>query len=234
MERKNLRDNFYKLLLNSLGNRDKKQDFLTKLNGKNLSADECEFLVSAFNYANSMVEDFEINGEIDQASMNGIKSDSKLSKEDKKYIQLLYKNASKMVSRRFARDYAYQLIFSHLFDIDSDEMLREQIMSDKKLSDSDIEYINLTYNNIAEHKAEIEELIAKYAIGYTLDRIYKPDLAVLLYAISEMKYNDNVPDRVAINEAVALVKKYSTSKSGQFVNGILGGVFKELNWYEFD
>lgn len=229
MERKKLRDNFYKLLLNSLGNRDSKATFSAKLADKNLTADEQDFLVSVFGYANTMLVDFEDCGEVDEASIKSVKSNSNLSKDDKKYIQLLYKNASKMVSRRFARDYAYQLIFSNLFDIDSDEMLREEINADNKLSDSDIEYINLTCNNVAEHRAELEELIAKYAIGYTLDRIYKPDLAVLLYAISEMKYNNNVPDRVAINEAVSLVKKYSTSKSGQFVNGILGGVYKELN-----
>ena len=87
------------------------------------------------------------------------------------------------------------------------------------------ESIFLQENLMTNIKAQIE----KYAIGYGLDRIYKPDLAVLILAISEMTYNDEVPDSVAISEAVTIIKKYSTAKSGPFVNGILASVYKELN-----
>ncbi|MDE6565847.1 MAG: transcription antitermination protein NusB, partial [Clostridia bacterium] len=92
-----------------------------------------------------------------------------------------------------------------------------------------VDYVNFTYDNAIKNIDDIKSCIAKYAIGYQLDRIYKPDLAVLILAIAEMKYNNEVPDSVAISEAVCIIKKYSTAKSGPFVNGILASVYKELN-----
>lgn len=133
------------------------------------------------------------------------------------------------MNRKKAREYAYQLIFSFLFNNEKDEVLQEKYMADKDLSNEDIEYIDLTFDNAISNLDEIKMIIEKYAIGYQLNRIYKPDLAVLILAVSEMKYNDDIPDGVAISEAVGIIKKYSTAKSGPFVNGILASVYKELN-----
>ena len=131
----------------------------------------------------------------------------------------------KITSRRKARDYTYQLIFSFLFNGEKDEMLWQKISEDKHILDD----ISTTFDKMAANIDEIKSIIAKFAIGYQLDRIYKPDLAVLILAVCEMKYVDEVPDEVAISEAVSIVKKYSTAKSGPFVNGILASVYKELN-----
>ena len=133
------------------------------------------------------------------------------------------------MNRKKAREYAYQMIFSYLFTNEKDEYILEKCNADKDLSNEDVEYINLTFNNATANLDEIKSCIQQYAIGYQLDRIYKPDLAVLILAIAEMKYNDEVPDSVAISEAVCIIKKYSTAKSGPFVNGILASVYKELN-----
>lgn len=133
------------------------------------------------------------------------------------------------MNRKKAREYAYQLIFEFLFNNEKDEHLQEKYMADKDLSNEDIEYIDLTFKLATDNLDEIKSIIEKYAIGYQLNRIYKPDLAVLILAISEMKYNDDIPDGVAISEAVGIIKKYSTAKSGPFVNGILASVYKELN-----
>ena len=133
------------------------------------------------------------------------------------------------MNRKKARDYAYQLVFSYLFNDTKDEFIEEKYNTDKDLSDEDINYINFTFDNVICNFEDIKAQIKKYAIGYELDRIYKPDLAVLILAIGEMTYNDEVPDSVAISEAVTIIKKYSTAKSGPFVNGILASVYKELN-----
>lgn len=134
----------------------------------------------------------------------------------------------KILSRRKARDYAYQLIFSFLFNGEKDELLLQRISEDKHILDEDLEYINSTYDMSIDNIEDIKATIEKYAIGYQLDRIYKPDLAVLILAICEMKYNTEIPRAVAISEAVSIIKKYSTAKSGPFVNGILSSVYKEL------
>lgn len=133
------------------------------------------------------------------------------------------------MNRKKAREYAYQLVFSYLFNNEKDEGQYQRALGDKDLSSADIDYIYLTFNNVVENIEELKAIITKYAIGFSYDRIFKPDLAVLLLAISEMKYNDDVPDSVAIAEAVSIIKKYSTVKSGHFVNGILASVYKELN-----
>lgn len=133
------------------------------------------------------------------------------------------------MNRKKAREYAYTLIFSYLFNNEKDEFICQKFNADKELSDKDVEYVDFTYNIAISNIDDIKAIIAKYAIGYELDRIYKPDLAVLILAVAEMKYNDDVPDSVAISEAVSIIKKYSTAKSGPFVNGILASVYKELN-----
>lgn len=132
-------------------------------------------------------------------------------------------------SRLKARDYAYKLIFSYLFTGEEDEISIQDIEMDEEISDSDLKYIKTSFSNVVENRAIIEDMISKYANGFTLDRIFKPDLAVLMYAIGEMLYNKKVPHGVAINEAVNIIKKYSTTKSSSFVNGVLASVYKELN-----
>ena len=79
------------------------------------------------------------------------------------------------------------------------------------------------------HPEEIDEIIASHLKkGWTLSRISKPSLAILRLAVYEMKYLDNVPQSVSINEAVELAKKYTIDES-KFVNGILGTYSREIS-----
>ena len=96
------------------------------------------------------------------------------------------------------------------------------------LSEQDIDYMQKTYEGVIAKKDELLSAIEKYSNGFAIDRIYKTDLAALMVAIYEMKYIDDIPYSVSINEAVELVKTYSTERSHSFVNGILASVYKEL------
>lgn len=133
------------------------------------------------------------------------------------------------MNRKKAREYVFQLIFSYEFTKEVDVQSLELIKMDAELGEDDREYINNTLFRVIEHYDEIKCIIEKFAIGFTVDRIFKPDLAVMMLAIGEMKYSDDVPMGVAIAEAIAIIKKYSTTKSSSFVNGILASVYKELN-----
>jgi N utilization substance protein B len=62
--------------------------------------------------------------------------------------------------------------------------------------------------------------------GWTLERVGKVELTILRLAVYEIKYDESVPDTVAINEAVELSKKYGQEDAGSFVNGILAKVIK--------
>ncbi len=133
------------------------------------------------------------------------------------------------MNRIKAREYVYQLVFGYVFTSERDEIYLKEIAADAELSNDDMDYVTLTYDNVINNYDDIKGYIAKYAIGYDISRVYKPDFAVLMLAICEMKYNDEIPLGVAINEAVNICKKYSTTRSGAFVNGVLASVFKELS-----
>jgi len=77
---------------------------------------------------------------------------------------------------------------------------------------------------VVEHRARIDEVLASYAEGWTLDRMPAVDRNVLRLGIFELLYADDVPDAVAVSEAMALVRDLSTDESPQFVNGVLGAV----------
>src|SRR5690349_16377074 len=79
----------------------------------------------------------------------------------------------------------------------------------------------------AEHIARIDELIATYAVGWTLDRMPVVDRNILRLGAYELVWEDETPDAVVIDEAVQLAKEFSTDDSPAFVNGLLGRI-KEL------
>ena len=71
-------------------------------------------------------------------------------------------------------------------------------------------------------------MVAKYISGYTVDSMFKIDLAILVLAVNEMVYYKETPMKVVVNESVEIAKKYSTEKSSGFVNGILATIIKDL------
>jgi N utilization substance protein B len=77
---------------------------------------------------------------------------------------------------------------------------------------------------VAEHRDEIDELIETYAQGWTIERMPTLDRAIIRLGIWEIMFNDQVPDSVAISEAVKLASELSTDDSSGFVNGLLGRI----------
>ena len=77
---------------------------------------------------------------------------------------------------------------------------------------------------ITEHGDEIDELIETYAQGWKIERMPAVDRALVRMGIWEILYNDEVPDTVAISEAVELASEFSTEESGKFVNGLLARI----------
>jgi N utilization substance protein B len=87
--------------------------------------------------------------------------------------------------------------------------------------------VNLT-NGVLTHQVDIDALITKYAPEWPLDQITMVDRNVLRVGIFEMKYDPNIPEKVAINEAIELAKAFGGESSGKFVNGVLGSIYKDL------
>ena len=86
------------------------------------------------------------------------------------------------------------------------------------------DYTVVLVRGVEEHRARIDEVLASYSEGWTLDRMPAVDRNVLRLGVWELLWTEDVPDAVAISEALALVTELSTDESPQFVNGVLGAV----------
>lgn len=119
-----------------------------------------------------------------------------------------------MTSRRRAREVAFKL----LFQLDVNEQPVETFSSD---------FTKRLVQGVLEHKGNIDKLIEKYLINWTLDRISLVDKTILRIAIYEFIFEETIPHAVSINEAVELAHKYGDEKSSKFINGILSNILKK-------
>ncbi len=123
------------------------------------------------------------------------------------------------MNRSEMREQAFVLLFEKEFFADKPVDEIEEIYSENVLPLS--EYAKELFETAIQYRPEFDEIIEKYSNGWKLNRIPKVNLSVLRLALCEIMYM-NVPENVAINEAVELAKKYSGKEDFSFVNGILG------------
>ena len=133
--------------------------------------------------------------------------------------------------RRDAREAVFSLLFKDLFNEESDLNFKKKIYSEHKLTESDVEFANLLYDTVKSNYESLLLQIEELSQGFKLNRIFNTDKCALLIGMCEMTYMPEIPKIVAIDEAVALSKKYSTEKSQQFVNGILAEYKKRYGIY---
>jgi N utilization substance protein B len=93
--------------------------------------------------------------------------------------------------------------------------------------DDDRMYISTAFDGVVAHRAEIDAKIAETAVGWTLDRMSLVDLTILRLAIWEIDYAEEIPDNVAVSEALELIEQYSDPDDKAFVNGILGTIVRK-------
>ena len=94
-----------------------------------------------------------------------------------------------------------------------------------EVSEEDRKFISNRVDAIAEKIDEIDEAINKAAVKWTTDRMSKVDLTILRLAYYEMKIDEDIPEKVAVDQAIELAKKYGTDDSPSFVNGVLAKLF---------
>ena len=101
---------------------------------------------------------------------------------------------------------------------------------DQRVIDADPPVNEYTVNlirGVSEHQARIDEVVSTYAQGWTLERMPAVDRNALRIGVLEVLYVDEVPDAVAVTEAMTLVRDLSTDESPAFVNGVLGAMLRE-------
>lgn len=131
------------------------------------------------------------------------------------------------MSRKKARDNAFKCVYELEFGRDESlEKILENCYEENDNKPDEKEYIEMVLKGIKENLAEIDEIILSKLKNWSMERIAKIDLAILRLAIYEIKYVDDIPEKVSANEAVELAKTYGNNGSKSFVNGVIAKVIE--------
>mgnify|MGYP000352380381 FL=1 len=129
--------------------------------------------------------------------------------------------------RSDAREAAFKIIFADLFGGDGEKKFRAALYRQAKLSEEESAFAERLYSAVLQHKEELSAQLSSAVTRFADYRIYPADRAALLLALAEINYIEDVPPVVSVSEATALARKYSTERSADFVNGVLGGVINK-------
>ncbi len=133
----------------------------------------------------------------------------------------------KKQTRSEARDAAFTQVFQMDQHEDGMDVIMDELLKARPECEDNLGYIQSVIDGVKEHGSEIDAIITKnLRKGWSFARISKVSRTVLRIAIFEMKYLDDVPPRVAVNEAVELAKRYGDENDPTFVNGLLASVIK--------
>lgn len=135
------------------------------------------------------------------------------------------------MSRRTEREAVFKLIFRREFN--SEEEMKDQLAyffkdneESGKLSDDEQKKVEERYDLVSSHMEEIDEIITSHAEGWNISRMGKVELAIIRLAVFELRFDESIPDLVAIDEAVELAKKFGGDQAPSFINGVLARIVK--------
>ena len=134
------------------------------------------------------------------------------------------------MGRHEQREQIFKLVFQTEFN--TPEEMPEQVKlyfedEERTFTETDREQMKNRFQQVQEKLGEIDEMISQKTTGWGLDRMGKVELALLRLAVYEIVFDEDIPDGVAINEAVELAKKYGQENSGAFVNAVLAKFVKQ-------
>ena len=130
------------------------------------------------------------------------------------------------MKRRELREHIFQLLFRVEFN-EKDEMAKqvglfvEDMEEETEVKERDKTYISEKYAKIVEKLPEIDKMLDEGSKGWKTSRMGKVELTILRLAVYEMRFDEDIPQKVAINEAVELSKKFGGNEAPAFVNGVL-------------
>lgn len=137
------------------------------------------------------------------------------------------------MTRRKAREYVLCMLYEMMFhEVEERKRIFEEFETKENLEEKEtsqmIAFIKTLYFGTLEHLDDLDEAIKVSATNWSLERISKIDLTILRMTLFELKYTD-IPQKVAVNEALEIAKRYSTEKAPKFINGVLGSMIRKQN-----
>lgn len=131
------------------------------------------------------------------------------------------------MGRKKARDNTFKCVYQLEFDNRDIDRILKFCYEENESNDDEKEYIDTVLKGVVNNLEDIDSIILSKLKNWTIQRIAKIDLAILRLAIYEIKYMDNIPPKVSVNEAVELAKMYGNSDSKSFINGLLAKVIED-------
>lgn len=130
------------------------------------------------------------------------------------------------MKRREQREHIFKLLFRVEFNAKEEmeeqvDMFVEDMEEESEVRERDKTYISEKYARIVEKLPEIDAMLDGVSKGWKTSRMGKVELTILRLAVYEMKFDEDIPEKVAINEAVELSKKFGGDEAPAFVNGVL-------------
>lgn len=132
------------------------------------------------------------------------------------------------MSRRDAREKAFMLLYQLEIQRGDEEAQMASFIAEREVDVSEVEYLTSLVQGVRRSLSDLDGRFSPFLKRWTKERLPKVDLIILRLAVYEIIYVPDVPNNVAISEAVLLCKKYSSEESRSYVNGVLGRLSKGL------
>lgn len=129
------------------------------------------------------------------------------------------------MTRRESREHLIKMLYCK--DFHEDDQMQQQLelyIQTVQMEPEDAKSFTARFNDILSHINEIDEVISANCVGWKISRIAKVDLCILRLAVFEIKFDDTIPEKVSINEAVEIAKIYGQENSAGFINGVLAKI----------
>lgn len=141
-----------------------------------------------------------------------------------------------MSNRHLARTIAIQTLYQWDFNDKKKDIqgIIKEVRNSFAPEFDDGNFINHLVDGVVKNQKEIDKMITKFAPEWPLDQITIVDRNILRLGTFELRYDEKMPAKVAINESIELAKTFGGESSGKFVNGVLGAVYKDMGEKEID
>lgn len=128
--------------------------------------------------------------------------------------------------RTTARETVFKILYASQFN-DETEELKQSLFKIENLNKNDIEYCNGVLNAVADNRQQLLALIDEKSRQFPEVRMFPSDRSILLIALAEILFIEDIPSAVSVNEAANIASKYSSEKSASFISGILSEIIRE-------
>ena len=135
-----------------------------------------------------------------------------------------------MINRRLVRETVLQSLYALKQSGDTVQYITDSVIKEALGTEKEARrFAEKLFFSTLEHESELDEIIIKHIKNWDIQRLAFIDRLIIKMSLCEFLYFDEIPTKVTINEAIEVAKKFSTAKSGRFVNGILDAALEDLS-----